>query len=130
MLLWSLPCRASLVACADFTVACRRKDQRYAFCLGRRLRCSGLNVSKYQGDDALRTNDQAHRPVYYGWWVLAATAAIEMLTIGSTSYSAGLFVLPLEREFSLSRAAANSPLPISFVGAALTAPLAGFLLDR
>src|SRR5579871_5453155 len=53
-----------------------------------------------------------------------------MLTIGSTSYSAGLFVLPLEHDFSLSRAAANSPLAISFVGAALMAPLAGYLLDR
>jgi MFS family permease len=83
-----------------------------------------------QGDDALRADDKARRPVYYGWWVLAATAAIEMLTIGSTSYSAGLFVLPLEQEFSLSRAAANSPLAISFIGAALMAPLAGYLLDR
>ena len=53
----------------------------------------------------------ACRPIYYGWWVLAATAAIEMLAIGSTSYSAGLFVLPLEREFSLGRAAVNSPRP-------------------
>jgi len=33
------------------------------------------------------------RPVYYGWWVLAATALTEMLAIGSTSYAAGLFVL-------------------------------------
>src|SRR6185436_16452463 len=53
-----------------------------------------------------------------------------MLTSGSTSYSAGLFVLPLEHEFSLSRTAANSPLMISFVGAAFMAPLAGYLLDR
>ena len=78
----------------------------------------------------MRAEYQPRRPVYYGWWVLAASAAIEMLTIGSTSYSAGLFVLPLEREFSLSRAAANSPLAISFIGAALMAPLAGYLLDR
>jgi len=78
----------------------------------------------------LRAEYQARRPAYYGWWVLAATAAIELLTIGGTSYSAGLFVLPLQQEFSLSRAAANSPLPISFVGAALMAPVAGYLLDR
>jgi sugar phosphate permease len=88
-----------------------------------------LDVSTNKGDDALRPEYGA-RPVYYGWWVLAATAVIEMLTIGGTSYSAGLFVLPLQKEFALSRAAANSPLAISFIGAALMAPLAGYLLDR
>lgn len=70
------------------------------------------------------------RPVYYGWWVLAAGAITEMLAIGSTSYAAGLFVLPLERELSLSRAAASSAIPISFAGAAILAPLVGYLLDR
>ena len=74
---------------------------------------------------------KAARPaIYYGWWVLAAGAVIEMLAIGSISYSAGLFVLPLQNEFSLSRAAASSALPIAFAGASLMAPLVGYLLDR
>ena len=68
--------------------------------------------------------------VYYGWWVLLAGAITEMLAIGSTSYAAGLFVLPLEREMSLSRAAASSALPIVFGGAVIMAPLVGYLLDR
>ena len=66
---------------------------------------------------------EAPRPVYYGWWVLAAAAIAEMLAIGSTSYSGGLFVLPLQQELSLSRAAANSAIPISFAGGALVSPL-------
>ncbi len=70
------------------------------------------------------------RPIYYGWWVLAAAALAEMLAIGGTSYSAGLFVLPLQNEFSLSRAAANSSIPISFAGGAIVSPLVGYLLDR
>src|SRR6185437_4504070 len=70
------------------------------------------------------------RPVYYGWWVLAAAALTEMLAIGSTSYAAGLFVLPLQHEFSLSRAAANSAIPILFTGGAIMAALVGRLLDR
>ena len=73
----------------------------------------------------MRVEYEARRPIYYGWWVLAAMAVIEMLTIGSTSYSAGLFVLPLEQEFSLSRTAANSPLMICFVGAAPVVPAGG-----
>ena len=78
----------------------------------------------------MRAVAEAHRPIYYGWWVLAAAALTEMLAIGSTSYSAGLFVLPLQNEFSLSRAAANSSIPISFAGGAIASPLVGYLLDR
>ncbi len=79
--------------------------------------------------ETVRTADHA-RPVYYGWWVLAATALTEMLAIGSTSYAAGLFVLPLEHELGLSRADANSSIPILFTGGALMSLLVGYLLDR
>src|SRR6266852_4006701 len=79
--------------------------------------------------EALRTADYSG-PVYYGWWVLAAAALTEMLAIGSTSYAAGLFVLPLENDLGLSRADANSAIPILFTGAALIALLVGHLLDR
>lgn len=68
-------------------------------------------------------------PVYYGWYVLAASAVSEMLVQGATSYSAGLFVLPLQGEFHISRAAANSSVLILFAGAMLIAPLMGRLLD-
>lgn len=69
-------------------------------------------------------------PVYYGWFVLAASAVCELLAQGATSYSAGLFVLPLQAEFQISRADANSSILILFLGAALAAPLVGKLLDR
>ena len=80
--------------------------------------------------EALRAAGLARPPIYYGWWVLAAAALAEMLSIGSTSYAAGLFVLPLQHELSLSRAAANSSIPISFAGGAMISPLVGYLLDR
>ena len=69
-------------------------------------------------------------PVYYGWFVLAASAVCELLAQGATSYAAGLFVLPLQAEFHISRADANSSILILFLGAALAAPLVGKLLDR
>jgi MFS family permease len=69
-------------------------------------------------------------PIYYGWFVLAASAVCELLAQGATSYSAGLFVLPLQAEFHLSRADANSSILILFLGAAVAAPLVGKLLDR
>ncbi len=69
-------------------------------------------------------------PVYYGWFVLAAGALTELLAQGATSYSAGLFVLPLQAEFHLSRANANSSILILFVGVLFAAPLVGKWLDR
>jgi MFS family permease len=67
---------------------------------------------------------------YYGWLVLAAAAVSEMLAQGATSYAAGLFVLPLQAEFHISRVAANSPVLILFLGGALSAPLVGKAIDR
>jgi MFS family permease len=67
---------------------------------------------------------------YYGWYVLAGSALCEMLLQGATSYGAGLFVLPLQAEFGLSRANASSPILILFVGAVFVAPIAGRILDR
>jgi MFS family permease len=67
--------------------------------------------------------------IYYGWFVLAASAVSEMLVQGATSYSAGLFVLPLQAEFHISRANANSPILILFLGSLLAAPFVGRLLD-
>src|SRR5215475_8788617 len=67
---------------------------------------------------------------YYGWFVLAASALCEMLAQGATSYGAGLFVLPLQAEFHLSRANASSAIIVLFVGVAVLAPWAGRLLDR
>ena len=69
-------------------------------------------------------------PVYYGWFVLAASAVSEMLVMGATAYASGLFVLPLQAEFHISRADANSSILILYLGASLTSPLVGKLLDR
>jgi MFS family permease len=69
-------------------------------------------------------------PVYYGWFVLAASAVSELLAQGATSYSAGLFVLPLQAEYHLSRADANSAILILFLGVLFGAPLVGKWLDR
>jgi MFS family permease len=69
-------------------------------------------------------------PFYYGWCVLAASAVAELLAQGATSYASGLFVLPLQAEFHISRADANSAVLILFLGSALMAPLVGRALDR
>jgi MFS family permease len=67
---------------------------------------------------------------YYGWFVLAASAVMEMLVAGATAYGSGLFVLPLQAEYGLSRANASSAILILFIGSVFIAPVAGRLLDR
>jgi MFS family permease len=67
---------------------------------------------------------------YYGWFVLAASACSELLVTGASSYAAGLFILPLQAEFGLSRADASSSVLILFLGAIFVSPLAGRVVDR
>lgn len=69
-------------------------------------------------------------PGFHGWWVIAAGFLCTLLTIGSTTYSFGLFIEPLSKEFGLSRADANSGFIFLLLGFALWAPLMGRLLDR
>src|ERR1700760_1050710 len=73
--------------------------------------------------------DRTHGRFYYGWLVLGTGAVAEILSIGSTSYSAGLFILPLQREFGLSRTAAQLPVLLIYFGAVICAPFAGRLMD-
>jgi MFS family permease len=68
--------------------------------------------------------------IYPGWWVLSATFVCAMLVIGSTNYAFQLFVVPVEKEFGLSRAAVNQGLSLFMVGSALWSPFAGRVLDR
>lgn len=68
-------------------------------------------------------------PVYYGWFVLAASALCEMLVQGGTFYAAPLFVIPLQDEFHISRAIAGSAVSLLIVGALVMAPGVGRLLD-
>ncbi len=67
---------------------------------------------------------------YYGWFVLAASALTELLITGASSYAAGLFVLPLQAEFGLSRTAASSWILFLILGGIFAAPFAGRILDR
>jgi len=67
---------------------------------------------------------------YYGWFILAVVFIAQMLTIGLTSYSFGLFVIPVSAEFGLSRADTNIGLMTIIGGMSLGAPFMGWVLDR
>jgi len=68
--------------------------------------------------------------VYSGWIVLSACFVSAMLIVGSTIYSFQLFVIPVTKEFGISRAAANNAYISMLVGLAIWSPLVGRLLDK
>jgi MFS family permease len=75
--------------------------------------------------------DRASRTAtYYGWYIVAASALVYMILIGSTYSAFALFVLPVSREFELSRADMNTAMILLNVGNSVLAPLVGRLLDR
>ncbi len=76
------------------------------------------------------TVDVRSDAIYRGWWVLSATFVCALLVIGSTNYAFQLFVVPVEQEFDLSRAAVNQGLSLFMVGSAIWSPIAGRVLDR
>jgi sugar phosphate permease len=67
---------------------------------------------------------------YYGWYIVAASALVYMILIGSTYSAFALFVLPVSREFALSRADMNTALILMNIGNSVLAPLVGRFLDR
>jgi hypothetical protein len=68
--------------------------------------------------------------VYYGWYIVAASALVYMIVVGSTYSAFALVVLPVSAEFQLSRADVNTALIFLSIGSSLLAPAISQLLDR
>jgi predicted MFS family arabinose efflux permease len=68
--------------------------------------------------------------IYYGWCVVAMAMAVFALLIGFSFAAFGLFVLPVSKEFGLSRADMNTALILLNLGMAVVAPVIGRMLDR
>jgi MFS family permease len=68
--------------------------------------------------------------LYFGWFIVAIAASVYMLLMGMTYSAFGLFVIPVSKEFGLSRANMNSALIMLNVGSALLSPFVGRMLDR
>jgi MFS family permease len=67
--------------------------------------------------------------VYYGWYLVAASALVYVVAVGATMGVYGLYVLPVSAELKLSRADMNTGLILINLGAAALAPFIGRLLD-
>jgi len=68
--------------------------------------------------------------IFYGWWVTFAGAL--MNTMGSGLYKAGftVWLLPLEREFNISRTLSSLVFSFARMEGGLQGPLTGLCIDR
>ena len=67
-------------------------------------------------------------PIYFGWYVLASTILIGMVTTGAQS-SFGIFVLPLEKEFGWDRLTVTLAVSLGALVNGVTQPFLGRALD-
>jgi MFS family permease len=70
------------------------------------------------------------RGLYPGWWVVAAGFVSAALVMASTINLFGMLVVPVSKEFGLSRADANNGMVAFMLGMTIWAPIAGWLVDR
>jgi MFS family permease len=70
------------------------------------------------------------RRVFYGWWVVLASAVGLFWGVPITVYSFGVFLRPVMQEFHVGRAAVSFAYTVSLFVAALCTPLTGWFLDR
>ncbi len=70
-----------------------------------------------------------HRPVFYGWWLLAGSVVAMALGSGVSFWSFGLYISPLEEEFGWSRAQVSLGFSVSLAISGLTGPLIGRWID-
>lgn len=70
------------------------------------------------------------RGIFYGWWVVTATAIIVFLTGGTFFYGFSALFNPIEDEFGWSRASVAFAFSLRSEVGGLASPIVGFLVDK
>ena len=68
--------------------------------------------------------------VFYGWWVVSASAAIIFLTGGTFYYGFSALVKPLQDQFGWSRALISGAFSLRTQSGGVASPIVGYLVDR
>lgn len=66
---------------------------------------------------------------YYGWNIVGISLVLQMLTVGATMNTFGMYVVEASKDLGLSRADANTGLILISAGMALFSPFVGRALD-
>ena len=76
------------------------------------------------------TTEQHSRQIFYGWWVVLASAIGLFWGVPISVYSFSVFFKPLMQEFHAGRAAVSLAFTLKLIAAALCATPIGWLTDR
>ena len=76
----------------------------------------------------MNSSQASKPPLYFGWYVLAATIFIGMVTTGAQS-SFGIFVVPMEKEFGWDRFTVTLAVSLGALVNGITQPFLGRLFD-
>jgi MFS family permease len=76
------------------------------------------------------TTEQHSRRIFYGWWVVLASAIGLFWGVPITVYSFSVFFKPLMQEFHAGRAAVSLAFTLKLMAAAVCAAPIGWLTDR
>lgn len=76
------------------------------------------------------TIEQHSRKIFYGWWVVLASAFGLLWGVPISVYSFSVFFKPLMHEFHAGRAAVSLAYTVKLIAAALCAAPIGWLTDR
>ena len=68
--------------------------------------------------------------VFYGWWIVASTGAVNAVGGGIYFYGFSIFFLPIKESLQISSAAAALVFSLSRAQGAFEGPIAGYLYDR
>lgn len=68
--------------------------------------------------------------IFYGWWIVAASAVILLVDAGLGFYAFGVFFTPLIREFGWTRAEFSGAISLAFLVNGIASPIVGSLTDK
>ena len=74
--------------------------------------------------------DRSKPRIFYGWWIVLATAMAQAMAGGFYFYGFSTFFMPLIKEFGWSRAAVSGAFSLSRIEGGLLGPLGGFWLTN
>src|SRR5207253_3357232 len=82
-----------------------------------------------QSSDAGVLRVMRRRPIFYGWWVVAAFAVTTFISTG-IRHAVGPFLKPIVADLGLDRASFSLVIALSLLLYGVFMPLAGLALDR
>jgi MFS family permease len=68
--------------------------------------------------------------LFYGWWIVGASAVLFIFAGGTTLYGFTAFFNPINREFGWTRAVTSLAFTLRDVEGGIAQPIAGFTVDR